>query len=103
MSRFGDESDEGDGNGFDAPGGDDALIRELRVEILRLQAQLDQLRASVREQRAEAAVIAARVAELEVVFERLRARARRDARLVTVAWLVAVASLALSLYTYLAP
>jgi hypothetical protein len=99
MSQFDDESEDSDE--FDLPGEEDALIRELRAEIVRLEAQLDQLAAGARERNEEAAAIAVRVAELEAAVGRLRARQRRDARLLLVAWAVAVFSLGLSLYTYL--
>jgi hypothetical protein len=80
---------------------EETTVRELRAEIVRLEAQLDQLTASVREGVAEAAIIQARLVELERRVVRLEARRRRDARLVVVAWVLMVLSLALSLYTYL--
>ena len=98
MSRFDDEDDSDD---FDSPEETDSVIRELRSEIIRLEAQLDQLTASVREQSAESAVIAARLAELEQAVERLRLRQKRDARLLILAWVMVVVSLAMSVFTYL--
>lgn len=101
MSRFDDEG-EYEGDEFDSPDEPDPVVRELRAEIIRLEAQLDQLTAGVREQTQEYAALAAQVAELKVAVARLRARQRRDAKLLLLAWLVVVASLGLSLYTYFA-
>lgn len=100
MSRFDDE-DEFNGDEYDSPGETDSVIRELRAEIIRLEAQLDQLTASVREQTEESIAISERLAELEAAVERLRARARRDTKLLVLAWAMVVMSLGLSVYTYL--
>ena len=72
----------------------------MRAEIVRLEAQLDQLMASVRERAEEAAEIRTKLAELEQAIDRLRARRLRDERLLVLAWLMVVVSLAMSLYTY---
>lgn len=99
MSRFDDDSE------FDSPDGSedtDPLIRDLRAKIIRLEAQLDQLKASIREQTEESAIIAAQLAELQVEVVRLRARRRRDEKLLLLAGLLVVLSFALSLYAYLA-
>lgn len=98
MSRFNDENDGGD---FNHPGETDSVIRKLRAEIIRLEAQLDQLTASVREHTEESIVISVRLAELEAIVGRLRARRLRDAKLLALAWFMVGCSLALSLYTYL--
>ena len=98
MSRFDDDFDSDD---FDSPEETDSVIRELRLEIIRLEAQLDQLTASVRERVEESAAITARLAELELAVERLRLRQRRDSRLLVLAWLMVVASLAMSVFTFL--
>jgi septal ring factor EnvC (AmiA/AmiB activator) len=90
MSRYDDE--------FDGPDGSedtDPIIRDLRAQIVRLEAQLDQLTASVRERAEEAAVIQAQLTELEQRVARLEARRRRDEWLIVFAWLVVGASLAL--------
>jgi septal ring factor EnvC (AmiA/AmiB activator) len=98
MSRFDDDYD------FDSPDESedtDPLIRDLRAKIIRLEAQLDQLRASIREQTEESAIIAAQLAELQAEFVRLQARRRRDEKLLVLAWVLAVASLAMTVYSYL--
>jgi uncharacterized protein involved in exopolysaccharide biosynthesis len=98
MSRFDDDYD------FDSPDESedtDPLIRDLRAKIIRLEAQLDQLRASIREQTEESAIIAAQLAELQAEFVRLQARRRRDEKLLVLAWVLAVASLAMTVCAYL--
>lgn len=96
MSHFNDDADTGPDESEDT----DATARELRAEIIRLEAQLDQLAASVRERIAEAAVTQARRDELERHVARLLARRRRDEKLLLLAWALVAASVALSLYTY---
>lgn len=96
MSRYDDEYDSPDESEDTDP-----VIRELRTEIIRLEAQLDQLQASVRERAEEAVEIRAKLVELERALERLKARRRRDEKLLFIAWLMVVLSLAMSLYTYL--
>jgi septal ring factor EnvC (AmiA/AmiB activator) len=96
MSRFDDDYDSPDESEDTHP-----IIRELRAEIIRLEAQLDQLTASVRERAEEAAVISAQLAELELRVERLEARRRRDAQFLVLAWLMLGASFGLWLYKYL--
>lgn len=98
MSRYDDEFDSDE---FDSPEETDSVIRELRLEIVRLEAQLDQLSAGVRERAEETAAIAARLAELEAAVDRLQARQRRDQRLLVLAWVMVGASLGMSLFTYL--
>ena len=75
----------------------DPIVRQLRLQIVRLEAQLDQLLASVRERAEEAAEIRVRLAELEEALDRLIARRRRDERLLLLAWVIAVSSLAMTL------
>ena len=60
MSRYNDDFE-----GPDESEDTDPTIRELRTEIIRLEAQLDQLTASLREQSAESALIRAQLVELE--------------------------------------
>ena len=96
MSRFDDDYDSPDESEDTDP-----VIRELRAEIIRLEAQLDQLTASVRERAEEAAIIQVQLAALEMRIARLEERRQRDEKLLLVAWTVALASLALSVYTYL--
>ncbi|HEY1189010.1 MAG TPA: hypothetical protein VGE74_15255 [Gemmata sp.] len=101
MSRFNDENEnEHDSDDFDSPDETDSLIWELRSEIIRLEAQLDQLTASVREQTEESIAISVRLAELEAAVERLRARQRRDTKLLFLAWMMVVASVTLSLFSF---
>ena len=101
MSRFDDD--------YDSPGDrgeseeKDPTVRELRAEIVRLEAQLDQLTASVREQAAESADIRAQLVELEMRLARLEARRRRDERIMLLTGLLTVASAALWFYTYFRP
>jgi len=96
MSRFDDDYDSPDESEDTDP-----LIRDLRTKIIRLEAQLDQLKASIREQTEESAIIAAQLAELQVDVMRLQARRRRDEKLLILAWVLAVASLAMTVYAYL--
>ena len=96
MSRFDDDYDSPDESEDTDP-----MIRELRTEIIRLEAQLDQLTASVRERAEEEAIIQVQLAELEVRLTRLEARRRRAEKLLIVAWVIAVGSLAMTVYTYL--
>ena len=95
MSRYDDDFE-----GPDESEDTDPTIRELRTEIIRLEAQLDQLTASLREQSAESALIRAQLVELEARVVRLEARRKRDEMLLVLAWLMVVAALALSLYSY---
>jgi tetrahydromethanopterin S-methyltransferase subunit G len=60
---------------------DDPLIEELRAEMVRLEAQIDQLSATARDRAAEIAELRARLAELEVRIEAIQARYRRGVRL----------------------
>src|SRR5262245_22923811 len=94
MSRYDDDYD-----GPDESEDTDPLIRELRSEIIRLEAQLDQLRASVRESTEEMAEIRARVAEMEQILNRLKARRRRDEKLVLAACILAILSTVFAVFT----
>ena len=67
------DSDDNDDN--------DPVIRSLRNEMVRLEAQLDQLMAADRERAEEIAVLRARLTELEIIVERLRDKYRRAARM----------------------
>lgn len=60
---------------------DHPLIRELRNEMVRLEAQLDQLRAEDRERAEEFAALKVRLDELERQIDDLRDRYRRRTRL----------------------
>ena len=59
----------------------DSLVRELRAELVRLEAQLDQLLAAERERAAETIELRARMDELERGIEQLKARYRWQARM----------------------
>ena len=59
----------------------DPIIRSLRNEMVRLEAQLDQFIAADRERGEEIAVLRARLTELEIIVERLRERYRRNSRM----------------------
>jgi predicted transcriptional regulator len=82
---------------FDDSDENEPLIRELRLEMVRLQAQLDQLTAAVRERVEEAADLRVRLEELERIIDGIRARYRKQARLW--AWIAALygASLGMTL------
>jgi septal ring factor EnvC (AmiA/AmiB activator) len=94
MGRFDDEYE-----GSDESEDTDPTVRELRAQIVRLQAHLDQLTASVREQAGDSARISAKLAELEGRIARLEARRRSDSRLMRLLSVLFVVSLALSSYT----
>ena len=98
MSQYDDEHDNPDESEDTDP-----FIHELRVKIIRLEAQLDQLQASTRERAEESAQIRVKLMELEEALDRLKARRRRDERLLLLAWLMVVLSLAMSLLSYLTP
>lgn len=93
MSQYDDEHD-----GHDRPEETDPAIRELRAEVIRLQAQLDQLAASLRQREQEAAEIRLKLAELESALDRLLARRRRDEKALVGLWVLVLASLGASLY-----
>lgn len=71
---------------FDPSDESDPEMRALRAEILRLEAQLDQLAAAVREQAEESAELHAMLADLEERIRTLEARRRFDHRVLI--WLV---------------
>ncbi len=93
MSQFDDDYEGSDGSEDTDP-----MIRELRTEILRLEAQLDQLSASVRERAEESALIQAKLAVLELRIARLEAGRRQDARIVRLTWWFVSSSLGLWFY-----
>jgi ABC-type phosphate transport system auxiliary subunit len=66
---------------FDEPNDADPVMRELRIEMVRLQAQIDQLVASTQERAAELAELRARLTELELCVDSLKMRHRRNVRL----------------------
>jgi len=66
---------------FDEPNDADPVMRELRIEMLRLQVQIDQLAASARERAAEIAELRVRLNELEFRVNTLKIRHRRNIQL----------------------
>jgi septal ring factor EnvC (AmiA/AmiB activator) len=96
MNEYDDED-----SGFHESEETDPIIRELRSEIVRLEAQIDQLAASMRERAEEQAAIRAKLLELEQAIARLEARRRRDVWLIWLAWALMLISLTTSVYTYL--
>lgn len=73
---------EDDDRPYDDSDENDPLIRELRLELVRLQAQLDQLTAAVAERAEEAEAVRQRMAELEALMVHLRTRMQQRSRLV---------------------
>jgi septal ring factor EnvC (AmiA/AmiB activator) len=65
---------------YDPSDESDPETRQLGAEILRLEAQLDQLAAAVREQATESAELHAMLADLEERMRALEARRRFDHR-----------------------
>jgi chromosome segregation ATPase len=66
---------------FEDPRDADPAVREFRLEIARLQAQIDQLAAASSDRNLEVAKLRERLAELEAIVERLRRRYRQIVRL----------------------
>lgn len=60
---------------------DDALVEELRAEMIRLQAQIDQLSAAARDRAAEIAELRDRLVELELRIDVIQGRYRRGVRM----------------------
>jgi uncharacterized protein involved in exopolysaccharide biosynthesis len=95
------DDDDDDFEERDDTGDTDPIVRELRLEICRLEAQIDQLSASMRERAAETVLIRAQIAVLEERLSLLEARQRRYLLLLRIAWVLMAFSLCLSLYSYL--
>ena len=66
---------------FDESDGAEPVIYELRLEMVRLQAQIDQLAAAAQDRAGEIAELRLRLAELESRVEAIKSRFRRDLRL----------------------
>jgi septal ring factor EnvC (AmiA/AmiB activator) len=75
-----------DDRDFDPSDESEREIRGLRAEVVRLEAQLDQLAASVREQAGETAELRAVLADLDERIRALEGRRRLDHRVLI--WLV---------------
>jgi septal ring factor EnvC (AmiA/AmiB activator) len=71
----------------DESGHAEPLIRELRAEMVRLQAQIDQIAAASQERAREIADLRGRLAELESRIGEIRGRYRRSLKL----WLATAA------------
>jgi hypothetical protein len=95
VSQYDDED-----NSYDEFEDTDPVVRELRTEIVRLESQLDQLLASVRERTRESVEIRAKLAELQEGLERLKARRRRDEKILFFLSVLMMLSLGMSLYTF---
>jgi uncharacterized protein involved in exopolysaccharide biosynthesis len=72
---------EDDERPYDDSDDHEPFIRELQLEMVRLQAQIDQLTAAAREQSEEMADLRNRMNELEALINGIRARYRQKARL----------------------
>ena len=88
---------------YDDSDDDDPVIRGLRNEMIRLQAQLDQLLAAARERAEEVAVLRNRLTELEHLIEGIRTRYRRNTRLWVAVAAMYGASLGMALSWFLRP
>jgi hypothetical protein len=72
---------EDDDYSFDEPNDADPIMWELRIEMIRLQAQIDQLAASARERAIEIAELRVRLSELELRVNTLKMRHRKNVQL----------------------
>jgi ABC-type phosphate transport system auxiliary subunit len=66
---------------FEDPNDADLVMEELRIEMVRLQAQIDQLSASAQERAAEIAALRLRLTDLELRVDGLNALHRRRVRM----------------------
>ncbi len=88
---------------YDNSDDNDLVIRGLRIEMVRLQAQLDQLLAAARERSEEVAALRTRLDELDRVIEAIRSRYRRNTRLWIIISAMYGASLGMTLSWFLRP
>jgi hypothetical protein len=72
---------EDDDYSFDEPNDADPVMRELRIEMVRLQAQIDQLAASARDRAAEIGELRVRLTELELRVNAIKMRHRKNIQL----------------------
>ncbi len=72
---------EDDDYSFDEPNNADPVMRELRIEMVRLQAQVDQLMASTQDRAAEIAELRVRLTELELRVDAIKMRHRKNVQL----------------------
>jgi len=66
---------------FDESDDTEPIIRELRTEMVRLQAQIDQLAAAAQDRATEIAELRARLTELESRLDAIKLRYRRDLKM----------------------
>jgi hypothetical protein len=93
-------NEDDDDYSFEEPSDADPIMRVLRIEMVRLQAQIDQLVASTRERAAEIAELRARLTELELRVDMLKARHRRNVRMWI--WIAAIYGVAAGMgFSYL--
>ena len=91
---------EDDDFSFDEPNNADPVMRELQLEMVRLQAQIDQLAASARERAAEIAELRDRLTDLELRIDGLKTRHRRNVQLWV--WIALIYGAAIGMgYSYL--
>ena len=76
-----DPRDDDDEFPFDESDDAEPIIRELRTEMVRLQAQIDQLAAAAQDRAGEIAQLRVRLADLENRVAAIKARFRRDLKL----------------------
>jgi hypothetical protein len=76
-----DPNEEDDDYSFDEPSETDPVMRDLEIEMVRLQAQIDQLSASARERAEEIAELRIRLIALEQRVDALKMRYRKNVRL----------------------
>jgi hypothetical protein len=85
---------------FNKPNDADPAMRELRIEMVKLQCQIDQLSASARDRAIEIAELRLRMNELELRFQVLKLRHRRSIQLWV--WIAAMYGAALGMgFSYL--
>jgi peptidoglycan hydrolase CwlO-like protein len=73
--------EEDDDYSFDETNETDPVMRDLEIEMVRLQAQIDQLSASARERAEEIAELHVRLIALEQRVDALKMRYRKNVRL----------------------
>lgn len=74
------DDNEDDDFGPDEPADAEPIIRELRFEMIRLQAQIDQIAAAAHDRAGEIAILRARLMELEARLDTIQSKHRRNLR-----------------------
>ena len=95
--------DESDDPGPDDSANAEPVIRELRAEMIRQQARIDQIAAAAHDRADEIAILRARLAELESRNNVIRRRYRRSLRFWVLAAGLYGAALGLALSYFLRP